>query len=252
MSTPESESGSKVPRVAAYARYSRVKDHEAVTIEAQLDGIKEFLDRKGWALARNYTDEEVPGATPPEERPGLQELLDDMAAKKFEGVMTLDDSRLARSNVVFWDIIKRFRAAGVVYRMLIVPEVGSDKDEFEVLAGTLQGGSSFLSKKTSTLTKSGIRKLKTQGFATNHPPNGYRLVPSEPNNPKSHRLIKADALGERAIQILAERPKVKGRELAQELDITLDQAFKLRRAVEKYGNGGRYFPDLLDSEVPPQ
>lgn len=235
---PQSNLAEGAPiRVAAYARYSRAKDHEATTIETQLEGIRNYVESKGWILFRNYIDEEVPGSTPPEERPGLQELLDDMAAKKFDVVMSLDDSRLARDNLIFWNLIERFRAAKVTYKMLIVPEVDSDKDEFDTFAASMQGGSSFLRKRTSKVTKAGLDKLKSQGFARSRAPYGFKLVPADPDNPKSHRKIVPDELGQRAIDYLAANPKAKLKVLAEYLDLDVKQAWRIKQAVLKYGSG---------------
>src|SRR5918996_2748501 len=81
-------------RVALYARYSSDKQREA-SIEDQIRLCEERAAREGWKVVQHYTDHAISGASLM--RPGIQALMQDAQAKKFDLVLTDPGSHLARS-----------------------------------------------------------------------------------------------------------------------------------------------------------
>lgn len=61
-------------RIALYARYISDNQRDAL-IEDQLRLCRLFAERQGWAIADNYTDRALSGASLL--RPGIQELTTD-------------------------------------------------------------------------------------------------------------------------------------------------------------------------------
>ena len=80
-------------RAVIYARYSSDNQREA-SIEDQIEICKRYIDRQGWALAHNYQDRALSGAS--DQRPGYQQMLADAAANRFDVVVTEALDRLGR------------------------------------------------------------------------------------------------------------------------------------------------------------
>jgi DNA invertase Pin-like site-specific DNA recombinase len=81
----------KTVRAAAYHRVSRADQNP----ELQQDEVAELIERRGWALARSYTDEGVSGSR--DRRPELDQLLADARRRKFDLLVVWRADRLFRS-----------------------------------------------------------------------------------------------------------------------------------------------------------
>ncbi len=69
----------ELTRAVAYTRFSTDMQREE-SIEAQMRAIKDFIDKQGYALLKNYADRGISGTT--DNRPEFQKMLDD-AKKDF-------------------------------------------------------------------------------------------------------------------------------------------------------------------------
>ena len=74
-------------RVALYARYSDDKQSRA-SIEDQFRICRERAEREGWRVVETYQDAAISGASVIL-RPGVQALLKDAQAGRFDVVMAL-------------------------------------------------------------------------------------------------------------------------------------------------------------------
>ncbi len=97
-------------RVALYARYSSDLQH-AASIEDQIAALKARLEAERWQLANTYTDAAVSGATLL--RPGIQALLADAGAAKFDLVLTEALDRLSRNQADIARIHEQLQFNGV-------------------------------------------------------------------------------------------------------------------------------------------
>src|SRR5258708_34043599 len=97
-------------RVSIYARYSSDKQREA-SIEDQVRLCEERAAREGWKVVKRYTDRAISGASLV--RPGIQALMRDAPAGKFDLVLTESLDRLSREQEDIAGSYKRLRFAGV-------------------------------------------------------------------------------------------------------------------------------------------
>lgn len=98
-----------MPRVVLYARYSSDNQRDA-SIEDQLRQCREYADRQGWTVVDSYSDRAVSGASLI--RPGIQELLSDVSAGRFDMVLSEALDRISRDQEDVAAVFKRLRFAG--------------------------------------------------------------------------------------------------------------------------------------------
>jgi len=92
---------------AIYLRVST--DEQAVNgygIDAQREKCNAYAIVKGWQVVNEYSDD-LSGTTPPDERPGLSELLSSVCAGEIDAVIVAKLDRLGRSTSVVLDIVER-------------------------------------------------------------------------------------------------------------------------------------------------
>jgi DNA invertase Pin-like site-specific DNA recombinase len=88
----------RIQRVGLYGRVST--DEQAIkgfSIEAQVDALKEYCEKKGLKIVDIYLDEGISGAKPPLKRPALKRLLDDVEAGKIDMILFTKLDRWFRS-----------------------------------------------------------------------------------------------------------------------------------------------------------
>ena len=96
---------------AVYIRISTDEDLQKWSLGGQAKELKELADRRGWTVYRVYKDT-VSGAK--SDRPGLNELRDELAEGKFSIILVVDQDRLSRMEPVDWELFKsEIRLAGV-------------------------------------------------------------------------------------------------------------------------------------------
>ncbi len=91
-------------KVAIYARYSSDLQSDA-SIEDQIRICSERAKQEGWKIINTYTDHGISGATLM--RPGIQMLMQDAMAGKFDIVLTEALDRLSRDQEDIAGIYKR-------------------------------------------------------------------------------------------------------------------------------------------------
>ncbi|MEH3117215.1 MAG: recombinase family protein [Methylorubrum populi] len=99
-----------MPRVALYARYSSENQRDA-SIEDQLRQCRERAAREGWTVVETYSDRAVSGASMV--RAGIQALLADAQAGRFDIVLSEALDRISRDQEDVAAVFKRLRFAGV-------------------------------------------------------------------------------------------------------------------------------------------
>ncbi len=80
-------------RVALYARVST----DGQSVNAQLAELREVADRRGWAIAHEYTDKGISGAKGRDKRPALDAMLKASTRREFDMVAAWSVDRLGRS-----------------------------------------------------------------------------------------------------------------------------------------------------------
>jgi DNA invertase Pin-like site-specific DNA recombinase len=98
-------------RVAIYARVSTIGNGQSP--EMQLRELREYVTRRGWELAGEYTDEGISGAK--DSRPELNRLMEDAHKRRFDCVLVWKFDRFARSVSHLLRALEMFKAQGIEF-----------------------------------------------------------------------------------------------------------------------------------------
>ncbi|WP_339635115.1 recombinase family protein [uncultured Sneathiella sp.] len=153
--------------VAIYARYSTDMQREA-SIEDQIRLCTERAEKEGWQVAGCYSDHGISGASLI--RPGVQGLLSDARAHKFDIVLAESIDRLSRDQEDIAHIYKRMGFEDV--RIVTLSE--GEVNELHIgLKGTM--GALFL-KDLADKTRRGMRGRVEAGKSGGGNAYGYDVV----------------------------------------------------------------------------
>ena len=91
--------------IAIYVRVSTLEQYkEGYSINEQIERLKKYCEARGWTVYKVYIDGGYSGANM--ERPGLQEMIRDVHAGLFDGVLVYKLDRLSRSQKDTLEIIE--------------------------------------------------------------------------------------------------------------------------------------------------
>jgi site-specific DNA recombinase len=154
-------------KVAIYARYSSENQREA-SIADQFRVCREFAQRQGWHVEREYSDHAVSGATLL--RPGFQAMMREALRNKFDIVMAEALDRFSRDQEDTAGLFKRLTFAGVN----IVTLAEGDITHLHIgLKGTMNA---LFLKELAEKTRRGLRGRIELGKAGGGVSFGYRIV----------------------------------------------------------------------------
>ena len=135
-------------RVALYARYSSDNQREA-SIQDQGRNLRELAGREGWRIVATYHDAAISGDRVIL-RPGIQAVLADAQAGKFDLVLAEALDRMSRDQADVATLFKHLRFAGV--RMVTLAE-GEISELHVGLKGTMNA---LFLKRTSPPRPAGV------------------------------------------------------------------------------------------------
>ncbi|NML10676.1 recombinase family protein [Sphingobium sp. AR-3-1] len=155
-------------RIALYARYSS-DQQSAASIEDQLRICRERAEREGWHVVHSYQDAAISGASMIL-RPGIQSLLQDAQAGKFDIVIAEALDRVSRDQADVATLYKHLQFARVPLVTLAEGEIS----ELHVgLKGTMNA---LFLKDLAKKTHRGQRGRVEKGFSAGPVGYGYRNV----------------------------------------------------------------------------
>jgi len=100
---------SKARRAALYARVST----GGQTVENQLRELRAVAERHGWQIVAEFSDKGISGAKGREQRPGLDKLLQAVARREVDIVLSWSVDRLGRSLQGLLSFLGELHAKGV-------------------------------------------------------------------------------------------------------------------------------------------
>src|SRR3984893_3249956 len=154
-------------KVAIYARYSSDNQRDA-SIADQFRVCREFAQRQGWQIEREYSDHAVSGATLL--RPGFQGLMREALRNEFDIVLAEALDRFSRDQEDTAGLFKRLTFAGVS----IVALAEGDITHLHIgLKGTMNA---LFLKELAEKTRRGMRGRVELGKAGGGLCYGYRVV----------------------------------------------------------------------------
>lgn len=93
------------------AIYARVSTHNGQNPEMQLDELRSYCKKRGWAVAGEFVDRGISGAK--EHRPALDRLLSLCRKRSIDAVVVYRYDRFARSLRQLVNALEEFRALGI-------------------------------------------------------------------------------------------------------------------------------------------
>jgi DNA invertase Pin-like site-specific DNA recombinase len=151
-------------KVALYARVSTANNGQDP--EVQLRELREYCERRGWQITREYVDLGISGAT--EKRPELDQRLADAHQRRFDAVVVWRFDRFARSVSHLIRALETFRALGIEFVSLseqVNTSTPTGKMVFTVLGAVAELERSLIAERV----KAGLRNARAKGTRLGRP-----------------------------------------------------------------------------------
>src|SRR6202162_4800047 len=161
-------------RVALYARVSTVGNGQDPQV--QLRELREYCERRGWAVAGEYVDVGISGTK--EKRPSLDRLLADAPRRRFDAVVVWKFDRFARSVSHLLRALETFQTLKIEFVSLtegVDTSTPMGKMVFTVLGAVAELERSLIVERV----KAGLRNARAKGKRLGRPRvvvDGYRVA----------------------------------------------------------------------------
>jgi site-specific DNA recombinase len=188
-----------------YARVSSEEQVQGYSIQAQLRACREWAEKNGYKVAREYLDEGYSASRNLEKRESFKEMLSDAASKNhpFDAIVVHKLDRFSRDSLESFTskaILKRHKV-----RLISIqePVVGSDAPEDAFMEHILVGMAEFYSRNLSREIRKGLLERVRQGHLVFHPPFGYKkLIVARQEGYKRTRVISRPEIDPKAAPIV--------------------------------------------------
>src|SRR5713101_4850584 len=175
-----------IQRVALYARVSTSNGQQDP--EMQLRELREYADRRGWAIAEVYTDAGVSGAK--DSRPALNRLMIDAKQRRFDAVLVWKLDRFGRSLRHLVNALAEIEALGIAFVSLrdnVDLTIPSGRLMFQIIGAMAEFERALIQERV----KAGLRNARAKGVRL-----GRRKTPV---NTSRVEVLRALGLSWRAI-----------------------------------------------------
>lgn len=146
------------------AVYARVSTHQGQNPEMQLRELREYCQRRGWEISREYLDVGISGAK--EKRPELDKLLADAHKRHFDAVVVWRFDRFARSVSHLLRALENFRSLGIEFVSLseqVDTSTPTGKMIFTVLGAVAELERSLIVERVRAGLRNAVAKGKKLG-----------------------------------------------------------------------------------------
>ena len=164
------------PKPAAlYARVSSDRQDVDLSVAAQLRALRDYAEKNGYAVAREYVDEAESGRVA--DRPQFRKMLDaaSEADAPFEEILVWKFSRFTRKRehaVAFKSMLRR---RGI--RVVSITEHADDSPTGKLMEAIIESVDEFYSENLAQEVTRGMREAASRGFfLASRAPFGYRRV----------------------------------------------------------------------------
>ncbi len=160
---------------ALYARVSSDRQDVDLSVAAQLRALRDFAERSGYVIAREYIDEAESGRIA--NRPQFQRMLDEARAPDapFQEILVWKFSRFTRKRehaVAFKSMLRR---RGI--RVTSITEHADDTPTGKLMEAIIESVDEFYSENLAQEVTRGMREAASRGFwVATWAPYGYRKV----------------------------------------------------------------------------
>jgi len=126
-----------MPRAAAiYARISSDPDDTRLGVERQLADCRSLAARKGWAVVREYVDNDI-SASGAKCRPQYRQMLEDIKTGDLDAVVVWADDRLHRQPKELEEFFEIIDAAGIKHLATVSGDTDLSTDDGKLKARIL-------------------------------------------------------------------------------------------------------------------
>ena len=161
--------------VALYARVSSDRQDVDLSVAAQLRALRDYAERNGYLVAREYVDEAESGRTA--DRPQFRRMLDEAAKPEapFKEILVWKFSRFTRKRehaVAFKAMLRR---KGI--RVVSITEHADDSPTGKLMEAIIESVDEFYSENLAQEVVRGMREAASRGFwVASRVPYGYRKL----------------------------------------------------------------------------
>ncbi len=172
---------------ALYARVSSDRQDVDLSVAAQLRALRDYAERNGYVVAREYVDEAESGRVA--DRPQFRKMLDEAAQNDapFQEILVWKFSRFTRKRehaVAFKSMLRR---RGI--RVTSITEHADDSPTGKLMEAIIESVDEFYSENLAQEVKRGMREAASRGFwVSPYVPYGYRRVHVQDGAKKRPRL----------------------------------------------------------------
>ncbi|MYC36831.1 MAG: recombinase family protein [Chloroflexi bacterium] len=161
--------------VALYARVSSDRQDVDLSVAAQLRALRDYAERNGYSVAREYVDEAESGRIA--DRPQFRRMLDEAAKPEapFKEILVWKFSRFTRKRehaVAFKSMLRR---KGI--RVVSITEHADDSPTGKLMEAIIESVDEFYSENLAEEVRRGMREAASRGFwVASRVPYGYRKL----------------------------------------------------------------------------
>jgi len=121
---------------AIYARISEDREGRALGVGRQVGDCRALIERRGWTVAGEYTDNDLSAYTG-RVRPAYRRLLDDVRSSRVEAIVAWHPDRLHRSPRELEEFIEIVEGAGIPVETVTAGDIDLTTPSGRVVARTL-------------------------------------------------------------------------------------------------------------------
>lgn len=152
-----------------YARYSSSNQREE-SITAQIRCCREYADRNGFQIVKEYTDSALTGRT--DRRPGFQQMIKDSDNQTFQAIIVWKLDRFARNRYDSAMYRNKLKKNGV--KIVSAMEAISDSPEGIILEGLMESLAEYYSANLAENVRRGMYESALERKILGTPTYGYK------------------------------------------------------------------------------
>jgi DNA invertase Pin-like site-specific DNA recombinase len=149
-------------KAAIYGRVSTT----AQDTNLQMREVRQFVQRRGWQIAEEYTDKGISGSK--EKRPALDKLMADAKRRRFDAVVVYRYDRFARSLRHLVNALEEFRALGIEF-VSIHEGVDTSTPNGRLVFGIFASIAEFERELIRARVRSGLAAARARGIQLGRP-----------------------------------------------------------------------------------
>ncbi len=172
---------------ALYARVSSDRQDVDLSVAAQLRALREFAEKNGYLVVREYIDEAESGRVA--DRPQFQRMLDEAEKPEapFKEILVWKFSRFTRKREHAVAFKSKLRRKGI--RVVSITEQAEDNATGRLLEAIIESLDEYYSENLAMEVTRGMREAASRGFwVTSYAPYGYRRAYVQDGPKKRPRL----------------------------------------------------------------